>query len=114
MPGSVEGLFFDQPAPVLYRWQGGSGNLINSLLWPEDFHADTAATRSFVYRLYTATIEQAFLAPLRAYCDRNGLALTGHELLPHVASFALNAASPASTRAWRWRSISSGWTAGAT
>lgn len=111
MPQVLDSLFFDQPAPCLYRWQGGGGNLMNSLLWSEalragiaargcvalqlaallrETDADTAATRSFVYRLYTGLIERAFFAPLRDFCDRHGLALTGHEILPHVASFALN------------------------
>lgn len=103
MPGTVDSLFFDQPAPVLYRWQGGEGNLINSLLWPEDFRdaiaargplalqlaallrdrgPDTAATPSVVYRLYTATIEQAFLALLRAFRNRNGMAWPGTSSCP--------------------------------
>lgn len=111
MPDPVASLFFDQPAPVLYRWAERAGNLGNSLLWSEDFAAGiaargplalqlaallrdtgpgTAATRSFVYRLYNELIQQGFFAPIRAFCDRHELALTGHEILPHVASFALN------------------------
>lgn len=111
MPDPVQSLFFDQPAPVLYRWNEATGNLLNSLLWSEEFseaisargplgpqlaallHGDgpgVAATRSFIYRTYTGMIQRAFFAPLRAFCDRHGLRLTGHEILPHVASFALN------------------------
>lgn len=111
MPDPVAGLFFDQPAPVLYRWNETAGNLKNSLLWSDglaqdiaargplalqlaallrETGSDWAATRRFVYRLYGETIQQAFFAPIRAFCDRHGLALTGHEILPHVASFALN------------------------
>ncbi|WP_112313031.1 carbohydrate-binding protein [Pseudogemmobacter bohemicus] len=111
MPDVVDQLFFDQPAPVLYRWNEAEGNLLNSFLWSEDLAAglaargppgpqlaallfetgpDTAATRSFVWRLYTRLIGEAFFAPLREFCDRHGLALTGHEILPHVAGFALN------------------------
>src|SRR5690606_26600534 len=99
------------PAPVLYRWNEAEGNLLNSFLWSDDLARDiaargaigpqlaallfdtgpeTSATRSFIWRLYTRLIGEAFFAPLRAFCDRNGLALTGHEILPHVASFALN------------------------
>ena len=115
MPGTVDQLFFDQPAPVLYRWNEMTGNLRNSLLWSADLAAgirergplapqlaallldedcpglpDRAASRSFIYRLYADLIGQAFFAPLRGFCDRHGLALSGHEILPHVASFVLN------------------------
>lgn len=111
IPGVVDQLFFDQPAPVLYRWNEAEGNLLNSFLWSDDLEAGiaargaigpqlaallfdtgpgTSATRSHIWRLYTRLIGEAFFAPVRAFCDRNGLALTGHEILPHVASFALN------------------------
>lgn len=110
MPDPVHCLFFDQPAPVLYDWEGRAGNLGNSLLWSDGFAASLVArgplalqlaallrdlpgaraTRSHVYRAYSALFQQSFFGPLRAFCDRNGLALTGHEILPHVASFALN------------------------
>lgn len=111
MPGVVDQLFFDQPAPVLYRWNEISGKVLNSFLWSDALDAairargaagpqlaallegsggEVAETRSFVWRLYARMIGEAFFAPVRAFCDRNGLRLTGHEILPHIASFALN------------------------
>lgn len=112
MPDPVHCLFFDQPAPVLYAWDGqGRGNLGGSLLWSgglgealrslgplgmvlmallDERGAAVRAIRSQVYRLYAQTFQQSFLAPVRAFAARHGLALTGHEILPHVGSFALN------------------------
>ncbi|HBM61954.1 MAG TPA: carbohydrate-binding protein [Citreicella sp.] len=108
---TVDCLFFDQPAPGLYDWAERQGNLRNSLPWSDglaralrrsgslapqlaallrDTGPDTGPIRATVYRTLTQMMTQAFLGPLRAFCDRTGLRLTGHEILPHVASFDLN------------------------
>jgi hypothetical protein len=117
MPDPLHCLFFDQPAPALYAWNGQreEDNLRNSLLWSDGFSdalrakgplgpvlmallqdtgTNTPAIRSRVYRLYAETFQRAFFAPVRSFCRRHGLVLTGHEILPHVASFALNAGFP--------------------
>ena len=113
MPDPLGFLFFDQPAPSFLRWAECRGNLGNSLLYDpafrarleadspvpfarqllaliEDVGADTAALRCRFYAAYAAAIHEGFLRPLRRFCRQHGLALTGHEILPHVASFALN------------------------
>ncbi|MDO6587844.1 hypothetical protein Q4543_20230 [Salipiger sp. 1_MG-2023] len=108
---TVDCLFYDQPAPSLLDWQGRFGNLRNSLPW-SDALAEKLSThgplapqlwallddgapgngliRARVYRTVTSMMQQAFFAPLRAFCEAHGLTLTGHEILPHVASMALN------------------------
>lgn len=118
IPAPVTSLFFDQPAPGLYRWAEREGNLISSLPWSDGFAArlraqgplwqalaalvcdaetagdaaaETAAeARAALLRCHAATMHEAFFAPLRAFADRTGLRLTGHEILAHVGSFALN------------------------
>ncbi len=111
MPGTLDRVFFDQPAPGLYDWAERAGNLGNSLPWSgglrraleargrvapqlaqllDDCGPGTGATRSFVYREVTARMQDGFLGALRRFCDRHGLALSGHEILPHIGSFELN------------------------
>ncbi|WP_172327423.1 carbohydrate-binding protein [Mangrovicoccus sp. HB161399] len=111
MPGTLDRVFFDQPAPGLYDWDGRHGNLLNSLPWSsglrdaiaargpvalqlaallEECGPGTGATRSFVYRTVAQLMQDGFLGALRHFCDRRGLDLSGHEILPHVGSFALN------------------------
>ncbi len=111
VPDTLDRVFFDQPAPGLYDWDGRHGNLLNSLPWSgglrdaiaargpvalqlvallEECGPGTGATRSFVYRTVTRLMQDGFLGALRDFCDRRGLMLSGHEILPHVGSFALN------------------------
>jgi hypothetical protein len=113
LPETLQFLFFDQPAPGFYTWNEIEGNLGNSLLWSEelfqmaeiacgipiatvllallrDVGAETGILRTGFYKTYTTLIYQSFFAPLRRFCDRYGLRLTGHEILPHVGGFDLN------------------------
>ncbi|TYC58308.1 carbohydrate-binding protein [Rhodobacterales bacterium] len=111
MGTTVDCLFYDQPAPALYEWDGQYGNLINSLPWSdalaasiagdgplalqlaallEDCGEETDAIRSRIYRKLTGQMQEAFFGPLRRFCQRHDIALTGHEILPHISSFDLN------------------------
>jgi len=113
MPAPLAFLFFDQPAPGFYRWREIAGNLGNSLLFDRRFLADTAraqavclprlltvllhdvgqrtaALRCGFYAAYAQRIHESFFIALRSFADRNGLRLTGHEILPHIGGFALN------------------------
>ncbi|TMV83743.1 carbohydrate-binding protein [Thioclava sp. BHET1] len=113
MGRTVSFLFFDQPAPGFYRWDQMAGNLGNALAYAPELRArleraegpafgeqlltllidrgpKTAAIRQRFYAGYLAQIHDAFFAPLRRFCTDHGLALTGHEVLPHIGGFALN------------------------
>lgn len=111
MGTTLDCLFYDQPAPALYEWDGHYGNLINSLPWSaglaasisadgplalqlaallEDGGEQTGEIRSRLYRKVTQQMQEAFFGPLREFCRSHGIVLTGHEILPHVSSFDLN------------------------
>ncbi|SCB42747.1 hypothetical protein GA0061101_11634 [Rhizobium lusitanum] len=113
MPKPLEFLFFDQPGPGFYRWRQQTGNLGNSPLYAPlleaavetasgtafgtvllslvtDLGPSTARLRCLFYGTYTRLMYDGFFQPLKAFARRHGLSLTGHEILPHVGSFALN------------------------
>lgn len=113
MPKPLEFLFFDQPGPGFYRWRQHTGNLGNSPLYAPllaaavetasgtafgtvllslvmDLGPSTARLRCLFYETYTRLIYDGFFQPLKAFAQRHDLRLTGHEILPHVGSFALN------------------------
>jgi hypothetical protein len=113
IPATLQFLFFDQPAPGFYKWNEIEGNLGNSLLYsPElvrrveiacgapvttillallyDVGDGTGILRTRFYKAYTDLIHESFFGPLRAFCDKHCLRLTGHEILPHVGGFSLN------------------------
>lgn len=111
MGTTVDCLFYDQPAPALYEWDGQYGNLMNSLPWSGELAAAIAADgplalqlaalledgvseageiRSRIYRNVTGQMQEAFFGPLRRFCRSNNIVLTGHEILPHISSFDLN------------------------
>jgi hypothetical protein len=113
IPAILQFLFFDQPAPGFYKWNEIAGNLGNSLLYSAelvrrveiacgaptstillsllyDVGAETGMLRTRFYKTYTDLIHESFFGPLRTFCDKCGLRLTGHEILPHVGGFSLN------------------------
>lgn len=106
-------LFYDQPAPQFYRWRQRSGALGNSPLYApllktaveaagdtpfatvlfalvHDLGAATASLRLRFYETYARLMAEGFFLPVRDFCRRHGLRFTGHEILPHIGSFALN------------------------
>jgi hypothetical protein len=113
MPEPLQFLFFDQPAPNFYSWRQRSGDLGNSILFAEhlpkriemalgipfhtallalitDLGAETDRIRCRFFEVYTELMYDGFFRPLKAFAQKYRLRLTGHEILPHVGSFALN------------------------
>ncbi|TWF52403.1 carbohydrate-binding protein [Neorhizobium alkalisoli] len=113
MPETLQFLFYDQPGPQFYTWNQKSGNLGNSLLYAPslrrkveeatglvfgqallnllyDLGPETAAVRVNFYATYSRLMNEAFFGPVKAFCERHGLRMTGHEILPHVGGYALN------------------------
>jgi len=113
MPETLQFLFYDQPGPQFYSWRQKSGNLGNSLLYAPslrgeveaatgvtfgdallcllyDWGPETDLVRVKVYGTYSRLMNEAFFGPVRAFCRRYGLRMTGHEILPHVGGYALN------------------------
>ncbi|PZM14516.1 carbohydrate-binding protein [Rhizobium tubonense] len=114
IPETLQFLFFDQPAPGFYKWAEIEGNLANSLLHSPDLMQkaevasdcpisivllsllydvgpDTGVLRTKFYETYINLIYQSFFRPIKVFCSNHDLRLTGHEILPHVGSFDLNA-----------------------
>lgn len=112
-PDPADFIFYDQPAPGFYRWDQICGDLGNSLLFaPEldkamvqrtgaplaktllallqDIGRDTLRLRAQFYAGYSALMNDAFFGTLRRWSDTHGIRLTGHEILPHIASWSLN------------------------
>jgi hypothetical protein len=113
LPDPVGFVFYDQPAAGFYRWDQFSGDLGNSLLFApalqetiarrtdapfakillallRDIGSDTLRLRAQFYAGYSALMNEAFFGTLRRWSEANGIALTGHEILPHIASWSLN------------------------
>ena len=113
MPEPLSFLFYDQPAAGFYSWREMTGALRNSLLYAPIFRQRveavcgmpfgtlllaqlidvgprTAALRSRFLRIYADQLCLGFFEPLKRFCRAHGLRLTGHEVLPHVGSWALN------------------------
>ena len=113
LPDPVGFVFYDQPAAGFYRWDQISGKLGNSLLFApslrqavaeridlpfaeallalvRDTARETLRIRAKFYAAYSALMNEAFFGTLRRWSETKGIALTGHEILPHVSSFALN------------------------
>ncbi|OBZ93491.1 carbohydrate-binding protein [Pararhizobium polonicum] len=106
-------VFYDQPAAGFYRWDQISGDLGNSLLFAsalqettvqktgapfakillallQNIGHDTLRLRAQFYAGYSALMNEAFFGTLRRWSDVHGILLTGHEILPHIASWSLN------------------------
>ncbi|MCV9967026.1 carbohydrate-binding protein [Pararhizobium sp. BT-229] len=113
LPDPVGFVFYDQPAAGFYRWDQMSGDLGNSLLFApalqraitrrtdapfakillallQDIGSGTLRLRAQFYAGYSALMNEAFFGTLRRWSETNGIALTGHEILPHIASWSLN------------------------
>jgi hypothetical protein len=113
MPDPLQFLFFDQPAPNFYSWRQRSGALGNSLLFADhlaktvetqtgvpfftallalviDLGPDSLRIRCRFFEAYTGLMYEGFFRPLRDFTQKYRIRLAGHEILPHVGSFALN------------------------
>lgn len=113
IPDPVSHIFYDQPAPGFYRWDQLTGNLQNSLPFSPslaalmekradlplgtallalvvDIGPRTLAVRARLYAALSELTNAAFFGTLRAWARQKSLALTGHEILPHVGSWSLN------------------------
>jgi len=112
LPNPVGFVFYDQPAAGFYRWDQMSGHLGNSLLFAPalrqtlagarapfskvllalvcDIGSETLRLRAQFFATYSALMNEAFFGTLRRWSEATGIALTGHEILPHVASWSLN------------------------
>ncbi|UIK01866.1 carbohydrate-binding protein (plasmid) [Rhizobium leguminosarum] len=113
VPDPVGLVFYDQPAAGFYKWDQISGSLGNSLLFAStlpdavlqntgqpfaktllallrNVGPDTLRLRAQFYAAYSALMNDAFSGTLRRWAERKGIALTGHEILPHISSWALN------------------------
>ncbi|MDW5317098.1 carbohydrate-binding protein [Rhizobium sp. PL01] len=113
LPDPVDFVFYDQPAAGFYRWDQMSGNLGNSLLFApplrkaatdridapiakillalvRNIGRETPRLRAQFYAAYSDLMNEAFFGTLRRWSEIKGIALTGHEILPHIASWALN------------------------
>jgi len=113
VPDPLGSIFYDQPAAGFYRWDQIEGNPGNSLLFSSklsesvasrtcvlfpvslmavlhDVGEQTRRLRAQFYAAYSSLMNEAFFGTLRDWAERNGIALTGHEILPHISSWSLN------------------------
>ncbi len=113
IPDPVSHIFYDQPAPGFYSWDQLAGNLENSLPFSSalaasakarlglplgiillalivDIGPQTPIVRARLYAALSELMNRAFFGTLRQWAQRRGLALTGHEILPHVGGWSLN------------------------
>jgi hypothetical protein len=106
----AKSFFFDHPYAGFYHWQGMHGDVGNSLLWDKrlpallggeplalqlaaltgDVGPATAAMRTRFFRAYSHRLHESFFGTLRAWCDKHGVAFSGHELLTHVGTWGLH------------------------
>jgi hypothetical protein len=112
---TVQYLFFDQPHPNFFSWAQHQGQLAHAMPVSAPFlehlrdrwgqrlgrvllhllhgtSSETRAMRCDFYDDYGTWAREAFLGTVRAWTHRHGLALSGHEVLPHVGGWALDAA----------------------
>jgi hypothetical protein len=110
---TVRYLFFDQPHPNFFWWDQHHGQLAHAMpvgaafvdhlrdrwadrlgeaLWRllHGTSSQTRAVRCDFYDDYGAWARESFLGTVRAWTREHGVALTGHEVLPHVGGWALN------------------------
>ncbi|MEK1896860.1 MAG: carbohydrate-binding protein [Rhizobium sp.] len=113
VPDPVGFVFYDQPAAGFYKWDQISGSLGNSLLFAStlpdavlhstgqpfaktllallrDVGPETLRLRAQFYAAYSALMNDAFSGTLRRWAEGKGIALTGHEILPHISAWSLN------------------------
>lgn len=107
---TIKFMFFDHPYGGFYGWEECSGNLGNSLMFDsrlaEKFLSDKGysleqALLSFIHELgdetpkyradffevYGSLGRETFFGKLSAWTKKNGLGLSGHELLAHVGAW---------------------------
>jgi hypothetical protein len=113
VPDPVGFVFYDQPAAGFYKWDQIWGDLGNSLLFAatlpdavatksgspftklllallRDIGPETLRLRAQFYAAYSALMNEAFSGTLRRWAEGKRIALTGHEILPHISSWSLN------------------------
>ncbi|AYG62383.1 carbohydrate-binding protein [Rhizobium jaguaris] len=113
VPDPVGSVFYDQPAPGFYRWDQIAGNPGNSLLFApalrdhvasktkvsfaiallavvHDVGPETLRLRALFHAAYSTLMNEAFFVTLRNWAEEKRIVLTGHEMLAHVSSWALN------------------------
>lgn len=107
---TVRYIFFDQPHATFYQWPQRHGNLRTSLPFAPpliaavqdgagqrfghsllalliDVGPQTRALRCAFYQAFTGLACESYLGTIAAWCQRHGLALSGHEVLGHVGSW---------------------------
>jgi hypothetical protein len=112
---TVQYLFFDQPHPNFFWWAEHHGQLAHAMPVSAAFvehvrdrwgarlgqallgllhgtSSEVRALRCDFYDDYGAWARESFLGTARSWTREHGLALTGHEVLPHVGGWALNTA----------------------
>jgi hypothetical protein len=112
---TVQYLFFDQPHPNFFWWTQHHGELAHAMPISAAFvehlrerwgarlgeallrllhgtSSETRAVRCDFYENYGAWARESFLGTVRSWTREHRLALSGHEVLPHVGGWALNAA----------------------
>jgi hypothetical protein len=118
--GTVEGIFTDEPSilgrrakPGLLPWtRGFLGTLSQALgyeftsvlplLWREAVDGGEKTARFDYHSVVAATLNESYYQPLYEWCDRHGVALTGHpadsgEMKPQVYFH-----QPGQDVVWRW------------
>jgi hypothetical protein len=112
---TVQYLFFDQPHPNFFFWAQHHGQLGHAMPVSVPFlerlpdrwgqrhgqvllhllhgtSSEARAARCDFYEDYGTWARESFLGTVRAWTREHGLALSGHEVLPHVGGWALDAA----------------------
>jgi hypothetical protein len=112
---TVQYVFFDQPHPNFFWWAQHRGQLGHAMPISAAFvdhlrerwgarlgeallrllhgtSSETRAVRCDFYEDYGAWARESFLGTVRSWTREHGLSLSGHEVLPHVGGWALNAA----------------------
>jgi len=107
---TVRYVFFDQPHATFHDWAQRHGNLRSSLPYAPglvgavgaqtsrsfehallalvtDIGPETRSLRCGFYQAFTELACSSYLGPIADWCQENGLALSGHEVLGHVGSW---------------------------
>lgn len=115
MGTTVRYLFFDQPHPNFFSWAQHDGQLGHAMPVSTQFvehlrdrwgsrlghvltqllHGDSSEAGSIrcdFYDDYGSWARETFLGQVRAWTSKHGIALSGHEVLPHVGGWSLDSA----------------------
>lgn len=112
----IRSFSFDHPYGGFYDWRERRGAIGNSLMWDgvaaleragrtwslgqlllaavHDVGPDAASARCELFATYSARGVESFFGTLGRWAHEHGVALTGHELLPHVGGWGLDDAFP--------------------